>query len=212
MPDRNTAKPVPPLVPRTLRCANAALYAVSAVTLLAAGAWYVSTHENTAARVLAIAACLTGLLWTAYYCTLRITIDNQGVHRRTIFSQRSISWDFLSTWEIETSEDREQATCRLLFYSPDTPAPHHHQRTVRSRRRPRTRWRTRRCPPKHSPRRTPDRSPGRPRKQPARQPAPSIIRYIPWQQNRRHLTGQQTRRQPSNRHRHHHSIRQSSPD
>lgn len=123
MPDRNTAKPVPPLVPRTLRCANAALYAVSAVTLLAAGTWYVSTHENTAARVLAIAACLTGLLWAAYYCTLRITIDNQGVHRRTIFSQRSISWDFLSTWEIETSEDREQATCRLLFYSPDTPAP-----------------------------------------------------------------------------------------
>ena len=205
MPDRNTAKPVPPLVPRTLRCANAALYAVSAVTLLAAGAWYVSTHENTAARVLAIAACLTGLLWTAYYCTLRITIDNQGVHRRTIFSQRSISWDFLSTWEIETSEDREQATCRLLFYSPDTPAP----LIITSELFDLDAVRELAGELAGAPQSTP---PGRSRKQPARQPAPSIIRYIPWQQNRRHLTGQQTRRQPSNRHRHHHSIRQSSPD
>lgn len=123
MPNSIEAKPIPPLIPRTLRCANTALYASSAVMILAACGWYISTHDSLTSCALAGAAGTAGLLWAAYYCTLRFTLNQTGVHCSSLFSQRSISWDSLTAWDIEATEDREQATCRILFYSADSPTP-----------------------------------------------------------------------------------------
>lgn len=123
MPDSIEAKPVPPIIPRTLRCANTTLYASSAVMILTACGWYISTHDSLASCALAAAAGIIGLLWAAYYCFLRFTLDQTGVHCRSLFSRRSISWDSLTSWGIEATEEREQATCRILFYNADSPEP-----------------------------------------------------------------------------------------
>lgn len=123
IPGSIETKPTPPRIPRTLRCANAALYASSAAMILAAVAWYIGTHDALADQALAAAAGTVGLIWAVHYCYLRITIDQTGIHRRSLLTKRSIHWETLSHWAIETTEDQEQATCRILFFSADTPEP-----------------------------------------------------------------------------------------
>lgn len=123
MPGNTTASLIPPTTPRTLRCANAGLYACGALLILISSIWYIIQHPGIEHYPLPIIGTILSLLWAAYYCTLRITIDSTGIKRSTLYSQRTLTWQAITHWEIQEQEEQEQATCRILLYSADTPTP-----------------------------------------------------------------------------------------
>lgn len=68
------------MIPRTLRCANAAVYATATLTVVAAAVYVLIFQEAHILRqITAIAAIIVSLIWGTYYQIKRYTIDAEGI-------------------------------------------------------------------------------------------------------------------------------------
>lgn len=109
MPDA----PVSP-APRTLRCANAALYAVFVFIVWGAVAYVIFFREAGAAELAcAAAASVVSLLWGGYYVLLRYEVDATGISRRVLGKGQRINWADLTRATLRETHTQETASAVL---------------------------------------------------------------------------------------------------
>lgn len=109
MPDA----PVSP-APRTLRCANASLYAGFVLIVWGAAAYVILFREAGAAELAcAAAASVVSLLWGGYYVLLRYDVDATGISRRVLGKGRRLNWADLTRATLSETHTQETASAVL---------------------------------------------------------------------------------------------------
>jgi len=105
--------PVSP-APRTLRCANASLYAGFVLIVWAAAAYVIFFREAGAAELAcAVAASVVSLLWGGYYVLLRYEVDAAGISRRVLGKGRRLHWADLTHATLQETHTQETASAVL---------------------------------------------------------------------------------------------------
>lgn len=108
--------PEPP-AERTLRCANAALNAAMALSVVGVGAYAVISHRLQEAWQLYMAAvaAVMALLWGAYYVCLCYRISPDGISRRSWWRTETRRWAQLTGARVEETSDRGIASCTICL-------------------------------------------------------------------------------------------------
>lgn len=104
------------VTPRTLRCANGALYMLMALGVVAAAAYAVicGRVEGAVQLGLALGGCVLALLWGGYYAALRYRVSPEGV-TRCLLGQRVQPWAALRRGDIYRKDERGVAVCRITL-------------------------------------------------------------------------------------------------
>lgn len=105
------------LPPRTLRCANGALYLVMALALNACALWAALTGRLSGASWgIAALAGLCSLLWALYYATLHWQLDAQGLTRRVyLLRKKTYPWQQLRSAKLHEEARMGVGVCRIYF-------------------------------------------------------------------------------------------------
>lgn len=107
--------------PRTLRCANAAMYAVITLIVIAATVYVWCTEARMARCIAATAAALTSTVWALYYVLLRFRVDAQGIVEYNLFRRpRRIDWAELTSARLEEVQLQGIAGLTIILESPST--------------------------------------------------------------------------------------------
>lgn len=110
--------------PRTLRAANALLYATS-VLLIIAAIIYCAMYKELASWQLwgGIALSLGGAIWGAYYVTLCYRISPEGITRHVYLRRtRLLRWKDIERAELKETDVNSIATCTITLH-PKTGTP-----------------------------------------------------------------------------------------
>lgn len=109
---------------RTLRAANALLYASSTLLIIAAVV-YCTMYKNMPVWQLwsAVALCIAGTVWGLYYVTLCYRVTAEGISRHVYLrcTQRLL-WGEVERAELEESEAQGIAGCHIIL-RPHSGAP-----------------------------------------------------------------------------------------
>lgn len=105
------------LPPRTLRCANGALYLLMGLAVAGCAAWAIGSGRVAGAwhTCAALAGAALALLWGGSYTLLRWEIGPAGITHRSILRRRCYPWANLQNAQIQQSEQNGVATCCLQF-------------------------------------------------------------------------------------------------
>lgn len=102
------------MTPRTLRCANAGLYLVFLLIILAATAYVICTRTpGTAETVGLLLLCAAGLLWGGSYILLRYEVDETGITRWRCGRTRRMVWSNISHATLRETHQQEIASCTI---------------------------------------------------------------------------------------------------
>lgn len=105
------------MTPRTLRCANAALYLVFLLVILGSAAYVVCTQKVDAAGLAGLALlCAAALLWGGSYILLRYDIDEAGITQRRMGRRRFMAWDNIRRAELRETQQQEVASCTITLW------------------------------------------------------------------------------------------------
>lgn len=106
-----------PLAPRTLRCANAALYLLMGLAAVGCAAWAIATGRATGAwqTTAAALAALTALLWGGSYTLLRWEIGPAGITAHHLLRRRHYPWHSLQNIHETRTDHNGVATYRLTL-------------------------------------------------------------------------------------------------
>lgn len=117
-PDTPTAAPII-TAPRTLRCANAALYAGFTLIVWAAALYAGLFREaDIFIQAGATAACLVSLLWGGYYVLLRYEVDAGGITRRRLGRGTRLNWADLTCARLQQTDTQETISVTLYLETP----------------------------------------------------------------------------------------------
>ena len=107
---------MPQMTPRTLRCANAGLYLVFLLIILAATAYVICTRTpgliETAGLLL---LCTAGLLWGGSYILLRYDVDKTGITRWRCGRTRHMAWSNIRRATLRETQQQEVASCTIVL-------------------------------------------------------------------------------------------------
>lgn len=105
------------MTPRTLRCANARLYAGFTLLVLAAAAYAVMGKKAEGLQLWgAVAACAACSLWGGYYITLKYVADASGVVRSVFgFQRQRLLWSNLTKAEIRETDSPGVSSCAIIL-------------------------------------------------------------------------------------------------
>lgn len=105
------------MTPRTLRCANAALYLIFLLVILGAAGYVACTQETDATGLAGLVAlCAAALLWGGSYILLRYDIDEAGVTRRKMGGRRFMAWRDIRRAELRETRQQEVASCTIMLW------------------------------------------------------------------------------------------------
>lgn len=100
--------------PRTLRCANAPLYAGFVFIVWVAAAYVIFFREASAAELACAAvASVASLLWGGYYVLLRYEVDATGISRRILGEGQRLEWRDLTRATLRETHTQETASSVL---------------------------------------------------------------------------------------------------
>lgn len=102
---------------RTLRCANAHLYLGATILVLGAAAYVLCCKDSMLQQGAAILAALCLPPWAAYYTTLRYTVTETGITRRSIYGSTTINWAELTSADISETDNGGTANCTINLQS-----------------------------------------------------------------------------------------------
>lgn len=108
--------PDPPAspAPRTLRCANATLYAGFVFIVWGAAAYVIFFRGvSTAELACAAVASVASLLWGGYYVLLRYEVDATGISRRILGKGQRLEWKDLTRATLRETRTQETASSVL---------------------------------------------------------------------------------------------------
>lgn len=109
------------MMPRTLRSANAAMYAAITLIVVAADVYVWCTEERLARCLAATIAALTAVIWALYYILIRFNIDTDGVSEHGMFHRpRRIMWSELTEARLEEIQLQGIAGLTVILESPTT--------------------------------------------------------------------------------------------
>lgn len=106
------------MIPRTLRAANALLYA-SSVLLVIAAVIYCAVYKQMPAWQLwgGIGLSVGAAAWGLYYVTLCYRITAEGVsYHSYLRCRRSLRWSEVERVELEESDAQGVASCHITLY------------------------------------------------------------------------------------------------
>ena len=102
------------MTPRTLRCANAGLYLVFLLVILAATAYVICTRApEPAETIVLLILCAAGLLWGSSYILLRYDIDEIGITQRRCGRTRRMAWSNIRHATLRETHHQEIASCTI---------------------------------------------------------------------------------------------------
>lgn len=108
---------VSPILPRTLRAANAGLYMACVLFVMGACVYVLCTKELSQGAAWATVVCgALCSLWGVYYMLLRIRICEAGMTRIAFFRAKTFSWQSFSGAEIEETEQNGMASCKITLH------------------------------------------------------------------------------------------------
>lgn len=107
------------LTPRTLRCANGALYVLLALGAAAAGIWAACSGRLAVPLWVMVVCCAAALIWAAYYATYSYRVETDGVVRSLFFIRQKRSWADMSRAAVYRHDERGIATCRVMLQFAD---------------------------------------------------------------------------------------------
>lgn len=109
------------MIPRTLRSANAVMYAAITLLVVAATVYVWCTEPRLARCIGATVAALTACIWALYYILLRFRIDADGVREYNMLRRsRSIRWAELTDARLEEVQLQGIAGLTIILQSADT--------------------------------------------------------------------------------------------
>ena len=100
---------------RTLRCANAHLYLGATILVLGAAVYVLCCKDSMLQQGAGILAALCLPPWAAYYITLRYTVTERGITRRSIYGSTTINWSELTSADIFETDNGGTANCTITL-------------------------------------------------------------------------------------------------
>lgn len=109
------------MIPRTLRSANAVMYAAITLLVVAATIYVWCTEERLARCIGASIAALTACIWAMHYILLHYRIDAEGVsEHRLLRRPRRIRWSELTDACTREVQLQGIAGLSIILQSADT--------------------------------------------------------------------------------------------
>ncbi len=109
------------MIPRTLRSANAVMYAAITLLVVAATIYVWCAEERLARCIGASVAALTACIWALHYILLRYHIDAEGVSEHRLFRRtRRIRWTELTAAHTQEVQLQGIAGLTIILQSADT--------------------------------------------------------------------------------------------
>ena len=112
------------MYPRTLKAANALLYASSTLLIIAAVVYCAMYKDMPVWQIWsAVALCIAGTVWGLYYVTLCYRVTAEGISRHVYLRcTRRLLWSEVARAELEESEAQGIASCHIILH-PHSGAP-----------------------------------------------------------------------------------------
>ena len=112
------------MYPRSLKAANALLYASSTLLIIAAVIYCAMYKEMPAWQLWsAIGLCIAGTVWGLYYVTLCYRVTAEGISRHVYLrSTQRMLWSEVERAELEESDAQGIACCNITLH-PRSGAP-----------------------------------------------------------------------------------------
>ena len=105
---------------RIIRCANAQLYIGATLLVLGAAAYVLSCKDTLWQQIAAVAAAIITPVWTAFYVSLKYTVDSTGITRRSLLGSTCLKWADLSSATLQETQNQGTASCTLLLAAGET--------------------------------------------------------------------------------------------
>lgn len=104
------------MTPKTIHCANGALYMLMSIAAAACAAWAIASGRVSGVWHLAAALAGVGIamLWGAYYALLRWEVNADGISR-CLLRRRFYPWQSLQHAQVQQSDAGGVATCCLVL-------------------------------------------------------------------------------------------------
>lgn len=109
------------MIPRTLHCANAVMYAAISLLVVAATVYVWCTEPLSTRSIIATVAAGGAVIWALHYIFLRYRIDTDGVsEHRLLRRPRRIRWSDVTEAKQEEVQLQGIAGLTIILQSPDT--------------------------------------------------------------------------------------------
>lgn len=100
---------------RTLRCANAGLYAAATIMVVAAAIYVLCSKETLWQQMAAVLGAVATPVWAAHYILLRFTVDARGITRRSLLGSITLCWAELTDAQLKETQGQGTESCTICL-------------------------------------------------------------------------------------------------
>lgn len=109
------------MIPRTIHCANAVMYAAITLLVVAATIYVWCTEPQSTRSIMATVAAGGAVIWALHYILLRYRIDADGVSEYGFLRRaKSIRWNDVTEAKLEEVQLQGIAGLTIIIQSADT--------------------------------------------------------------------------------------------